>query len=222
MELVAVSDESLFREVDEEVRQEQYKKLWDKFGNYFVGLCVIIVAAVAGVKGYEHLQVKQSEAAAVVYFDGVKRAADGKFDDALKALAAVNHSGFKQLGLLQEASILAEQGKTKEAVAAYDALSADASVDPSLRDLARIRAGYLLADSLKPDELISRLGSFDRDGEVWRHAAREIFGLAAYRTGDYSMADRYMNANFADPETPQDMRQRAQVMIQLLTPLLQK
>jgi hypothetical protein len=95
-------------------------------------------------------------------------------------------------------------------------------VDTSLRDLARIRAGYLLADSLKPDELISRLGSFDKEGQVWRHAAREIFGLAAYRTGDYTMADRYMNANFADPDTPQDMRQRAQVMIQLLTPLLQK
>ena len=93
-----MSDESLFREVDEEVRQEQYKKLWEKFGNYFVALCVIIVAAVAGVKGYQYLQIKQSEAAAVVYFDGVKRATEGKFDDALRALAAVDHPGFKQLG----------------------------------------------------------------------------------------------------------------------------
>ena len=217
-----MSDESLFREVDEEVRQEQYKKLWDKFGNYFVALCVVIVAAVAGVKGYQYFQIKQSEAAAIVYFDGVKMASAGKFDDALKALAAVGHPGFKQLGLMQQASVLAEQGKVKEAVAAFDALAADATVDASLRDLARIRAGYLLADSHKPDELISRLGSFDREGQVWRHAAREIFGLAAYRTADYSMADRYMNANFADPDTPQDMRQRAQVMIQLLTPLLQK
>ncbi len=217
-----MSDESLFREVDEEVRQEQYKKLWDKFGKYFVALCVIIVVSVAGVKGYQYYQVKQSEAAAVVYFDAVKRAADGKYEDALKALAAIKHPGFKQLGQLQQASVLAEQGKAKEAVAAFDAVAADAAVDASLRDLARIRAGYLLADSLKPDELISRLGSFDREGQVWRQAAREIFGLAAYRTGDYSMADRYMNANFADPETPQDMRQRAQVMIQLLTPLLQK
>ncbi|MGB9141357.1 MAG: tetratricopeptide repeat protein [Aestuariivirga sp.] len=217
-----MSDESLFREVDEEVRQEQYKKLWEKFGNYFVALCLVIVASVAGVKGYQYFQMKQSQAAAVVYFDAVKSASDRKFDDALKALDAVNHPGFKQLGSLQQANVLAEQGKTKEAVAAFDALAADKSADTSLRDLARIRAGYLLADSLKPDELISRLGSFDRDGQVWRHAAREIFGLAAYRTGDFSMADRYMNANFADPDTPQDMRQRAQVMIQLLTPLLQK
>ena len=71
MELVAVSDESLFREVDEEVRQEQYKKLWDRFGNYFVALCFVIVAAVAGVKGYQYFQKKLSEAAAVVFFDGV-------------------------------------------------------------------------------------------------------------------------------------------------------
>ena len=79
MELVTVSEESLFREVDEELRQEQYKKLWDKFGTYFVALCVVIVAAVAGFKGYEYYKVKQSQAAAVVYFDGVKRATDGKF-----------------------------------------------------------------------------------------------------------------------------------------------
>ena len=111
-----MSAESLFREVDEEVRQEQYKKLWDKFGNYFVGLCVVIVASVAGAKGYEHFQVKQSEAAAVVYFDGVKRASDGKFDDALKALAAVNHPGFMQLGLLKKSSVQQEKGDPKGAV----------------------------------------------------------------------------------------------------------
>jgi hypothetical protein len=217
-----VSDESLFREVDEEVRQEQYKKLWDKFGNYFIALCLAVVALVAGVKAYQYYQKTQSEAAAVVYFDGVKKAAEGKPDDAFKALAAVDHPGFKQLARLQEAIVLGEQGKAKEAVAAFDAVAADQSVDAVLRDLARIRAGYLLADTMAPDALLARLGSFDKEGQVWRHAAREIFGIAAFRVKDYAMADRYMNANFSDAETPPDMRERAQVMIQLLTPLLGK
>lgn len=217
-----MSDESLFREVDEEVRQEQYQKLWDKYGNYFIGLCFLVVASVAGFKGYQYLQKSKSEAAAIVYFDGVKKAGSGKADDALSALAAVDHPGFKQLARLQTAITLAGQSKTKEAVAAFDAFAADPTVDPSLRDVAKIRAGYLLADTLKPDELLTRLGGFDKEGQVWRHAAREIFGIAAYRVGDYSMADRYMNANFADADTPADMRDRAQVMIQLITPLLQK
>jgi hypothetical protein len=217
-----VSDESLFREVDEDVRQEQYKKLWDKFGNYFIGLCFIVVAVVAGFKGYQYYEKTQSEAAAIVYFDGLKNAEAGKTEDAVRALAAVNHPGFRQLASLQSAILLAEQGKTKDAVAAFDAVAADSTVDQSLRDLAKIRSGYLLADTAKPDELLGKLGGFDKDGQVWRHAAREIFGIAAYRTGDYAMADRYMNANFADPDTPQDMRDRAQIMIQILTPLLSK
>jgi hypothetical protein len=217
-----VSDESLFREVDEDVRQEQYKKLWDKFGSYFIGLCFIVVALVAGFKGYQYYGKTQSEAAAIVYFDGLKNAESGKTEDAKRALDAVKHPGFKQLASLQSAILLAEQGKTKDAVAAFDAVAADSTVDQSLRDLAKIRSGYLLADTAKPDELLGRLGGFDKDGQVWRHAAREIFGIAAYRTADYAMADRYMNANFADPDTPQDMRDRAQIMIQILTPLLSK
>ena len=70
------------------------------------------------------------------------------------------------------------------------------------------------------DELLKRLGSLDIETGPWRHAAREIFGLSAWRTGDYSMADRYMNAIIADPESSSPARQRATRMVQLLMPLL--
>ncbi len=217
-----MSDDSLYREVDEEVRQEEYKKLWDKYGNYVIALCVGLVAVVASLKGYQHYQVTQSEAASIVYLEGMKLAREGKTEDALKAFAAVKHPGFAQLARLQQAGVQAGAGKAKEAVAAYDAITADASADPLLRDVAAIRAGYLLVDTAKPDELLARIGKFDKDGEVWRNQAREIFGLAAYRTQDFTMADRYMNAIFADPDSPADMKSRAQVMIQLIQPRLKK
>jgi len=217
-----VSDESLFREVDEEVRQEQFKKLWERFGNYAVALCFVVVAGVAGLKGWQYWQVKQSEAAAQVYFEAVKLAGEGKAEEAAAQFAKVTHAGYGQLARIREAGVLAGQGKIEDAVKIYDAVAADAAADPALRDLARIRAGYVLADTMTPDQLLSRLGSLDRDDNPWRHAAREIFGIAAFRTGDYSMADRYMNAIFADPRAPAALRQRAQAMIQLLTPLLDK
>lgn len=217
-----MTDESLFREVDEEVRQDAYKKLWDRFGNLFIALAVAVVAVVGGIKAWQYYQQTQSETAALVFSEALKKAADGKTDDALAALKGVNHPGYGQLARLSEAAILADKGETEKAVSAYDAISADAAVDPALADLARIRAGYLLVDTATPDQLLTRLGKFDKDGEVWRHQAREIFGLAAWRTADYVMADRYMNAIFADPETPQGMRQRAQVMVQLIAPHLPK
>ena len=43
----------IFREVDEDLRREQYKRLWDRFGGYVIGLAVLIVVAVGGYKAWE-------------------------------------------------------------------------------------------------------------------------------------------------------------------------
>jgi hypothetical protein len=216
-----VTDESLIREVDEEVRQEEFKKLWERYGSAFLGLALLMVAAVGGYEGWKYWQRQQAEQASVVYLDAARKAADGKYDDALAALAAVNHSGFGALARLTEAAALASKGDTVKAIEIYKAFAAAPGSDPALADLATIRAGYLQVDAVTPDELLTSLGKYDNDASIWRHAAREVFGLAAFRVRDYAMADRYMNALFADPETPDAMRQRAQAMVQLITPELQ-
>jgi hypothetical protein len=105
-------------------------------------------------------------------------------------------------------------------VAAYDAMANDQNAPQSIRDLARLRAGYILVDKLAPAELISRLGSFDNEQSPWRGPAREIFALSAYRTGDYTMADRYLNAIIADQGVALELRQRAQTLLEVVTPLL--
>ena len=217
-----MTDESLIREVDEEVRQDEYKKLWDRYGTLITGAIVLVVGAVGAYEGYKYYNKSQSEAASVVYMEAVKKAQDGKHEDALAALAAVKHVGFGQLAKLREAAVLGEKGDIDKAVATYDTLAANSGTEPALADLARIRAGYLLVDKATPDELLTKLGKFDRDDSAWRFAAREIFGLSAFRIKDFVMADRYMNAIYADPEAPTALKQRAQVMIQLIAPDLPK
>jgi hypothetical protein len=215
-----VTDESLFREVDEEVRQDQAKAIWTRYGNLISAVGIGIVLAVAALKGWQYMQVKQSEAAGKVFFEAAKLDADGKTEDAVAAFKAVNHAGYGLLAKVREAAALAKGGKRDDAVKLYDTIAADQTADAAIRDLARVRAGYLLADTLKPDELLTRLGALDVETGPWRHAAREIFGLSAWRTADYSMADRYFNAIIADPESSSAARQRATRMVQLLTPLL--
>jgi hypothetical protein len=217
---VSETDESLFREVDEEVRQDEYKKLWDRHGRKITVLAVLIVAAVAAYQGWKAYSIKQSEAAGTIYFDALRKANDGKTDDALAALAAVHHAGFGQLARLREAILLGTKGDVEKSVAALDAFAADPANDASLADVARIRAGYALVDTAKPDELLTRLGRYDNDKSVWRNEAREIFGLTAWRTKDYTMADRYFRAIQDDKESSAAMRQRAEVMLQLIAPNL--
>lgn len=215
-----MSDESLFREVDEEVRQEQYKKLWARFGNAIIGLCVLVIVAVAGYQGWRYWQNKQSDDAGDAFFAAAELASAGKTDEALKQFSAISKTGFADLARLREAAALGSQGKTDEAVKLYDAMAADGAVDGALRDLARIRAAAMLANSSGLADLETRLKPFDVDGNPWRNIAREITAATAFRLKDYATADRLVQDILADPLAPANLRQRAQMMASILQPLV--
>lgn len=214
------NNEALFREVDEEVRQEEMMKLWNRYGRHMIVLAIVLIGAVAAWQGWKYYELQQAQTAGSVYYDALKKVADGKLDDASASLAAVNHEGFGSLAKLEQAAILATKGDTDKAVASYDAFAADNSNDSALADLARIRAGYLLVDSQSPDQLLTRLGPFDNETSIWRNEAREIFGLSAWRVKDYAMANRYFGAIVIDPKAGAGLKQRAQMMLQLVAPNL--
>jgi hypothetical protein len=215
-----LSDESLFREVDEELRQEQFKKLWARYGNAIIGLCVLVIVAVAGYQGWRYWQNKQSNEAGDAFFAAAELASDGKTDEALKQFDAISKTGFADLARMREAAALGEQGKTEDAVKLYDAVAADGAVDGSLRDLARIRAATMLANTASVADLEARLKPFDVDGNPWRNIAREITAATAFRLKDYATADRMVQDILGDPTAPASLRQRAQMLATLLQPLV--
>jgi len=217
-----VSDDSLFREVDEEVRQEQFKKLWAQYGNLIVAVCLIVVVGVAGFKGWQYWQVKQAEEAGDAFFDAAKLAGTDKSDEAIKQFETVTHAGYGVLARLREANILAAQNKAGDAVKIYDAVAADGSADAALRDLARVRAALALADSAAPADLETRLQGFDAAGNPWRHVARDVMAAALWRAKDYAGADAKVKAILGDGEAPAGVTQRARVLSELLVPLLAK
>ena len=38
----------IFREIDEELRRDNFAKLWERYGQYLIGLAVLIVLITAG------------------------------------------------------------------------------------------------------------------------------------------------------------------------------
>ena len=128
-----MSDELLFREVDEEVRQDQIKKIWERYGGLISIAAVLVVIAVAAFQGWRYWQVRQSEAAAQAYADAVTLLEDGKTADGEAALKGISHPTYATLARLRLAAALAAQGKADEAVAAYDAVAGDANTDPAFQ-----------------------------------------------------------------------------------------
>jgi len=96
----------------------------------------------------------------------------------------------------------------------------DSAVDQPLRDLARVRAAYLLVDSDSVADLASRLSGLDGNNSSWRHAVREILALAHARAADFKAADEQLKLILADPATPAALRARTVLVSAQIQPLL--
>ncbi len=219
-----MSDESIFREVDEEVRHEQIQKLWSKYGIYVVSVCVGVVVAVGGIKGWQAYQLSVAETAGDKYVKAIALAeknGTAEADKIFAELAASGPSGYAALANFQRAAALAKNGDVGGAIKAYDVIAADTKLAELMRNLARVRAGLLAVDTMALDEIEGRLSGLDTRDNPWRNAAREIIALAAYKAGDVSKADRLYTEIVGDLSAPQGLRQRAQIMLTLLQPELQ-
>lgn len=207
----------IFNEVDEEVRREQLKKLWERYGNLIVAAAILVVVAVAGWRGYQWWEGRKAAAAGAAY-DAAQQLADaGKHSEAEEAfakLAADGTPGYRLLARLREAAELAPHD-AKAAVAAYDNIAGETG-QPLLAQLATIRAALLLVDTAKFDEMNERLQALAQPSSPFRHTARELLALSAWRNGDAAATRTWVDTARADPEVPQGVRARLDVLPDLL------
>jgi len=208
----------IFQEVDEEVRREQFKKLWERYGTYLIAACVLIVASVGAWRGYEWWQAKQAAQSGAAFEHAVALAQSGKHDEAAAAftkLAADGTASYRVLARLREAAELSSSDK-KAAIAAYDAIADDKSAGQVVEDLAAVRAGFLLVDMAPYSEIRTRLEPLTASGRPFRHSAREILALSAWKSGDTLEARRWTELMMSDPQTPPGARSRAELLSELI------
>jgi len=211
----------LFDEVDEEVRREQLKKLWDKYSLYFIALMVLIVAAVGGWRGYQYLEAKKAAEAGATFEKAVELSEQGKHAEAETAfadLAAKAPFGYRTLARLRAAAE-ASARDPRAAAKMYDDIAADRSVGGEWQDLAKIRAATLLVDSASYADIQQRLESSAEPKSTFRHSARELLALSAWRNNDMTAARKWVDAIAEDGETPPGLRSRAEALQALLPPV---
>lgn len=204
----------IFREVEEEVRREKLHALWNKYSPLVLTVAVLIVLAVAGWRGWEWWQQRQAEAAGVKFEAALRLVEDGKTAEAEAALATLEAeapSGYAQLSRFARAGALAKTDKAA-AVRAFDALAADTKVPGLFRDLAQVRAGLLLVDSAPYAEIKARLEALAAPEGAFRHSARELLALSAWKAGDRDAARQWADNIIGDLAAPSNLRTRAQVL----------
>lgn len=215
-----MSNENIFREIDEELRTDRMRALWRRFAPFVIGGAVAIVALVAINEGWSWYTSSQSAAASEELYAAYDAAEAGNLDEAvsqLDALAADGSGGYPVLAEFRKAALLAEQGDTAGAIAAYDSL-ANTQSNPRLRELALLLAANLLVDSGSLADVEARIGTLATEDSQMHRVAGELLGLAQYKAGQFAAAEESFEAVLNDPLAQAGIRNRmAYYLAQMLS-----
>ncbi len=196
----------IFREVEEDVRRDRMEKLWKAYGAYAMALVALLFLGVVGYQGWVRYQQTQREKDSNA-FNAAQRIEDP--NAAAKAFGDLSKTaggGYAPLSRLEQANALAKAGKVADAVTIYKDLASDQS---PIGSVARLRAGWTLADSAKREDLQSLLQPLLDGGGAWKPQAQEILAYSDYRTGKALVAASEFNQIVADPQASEALKNRA-------------
>lgn len=214
-----MSDDSFFREVNEEIRKERAKAIWERFGPLAIALAVLIVLATAAFVAYEYWTESRANRSGDAFSQALTLANSGKSDEALEALKALESDGYGAypvLARMRAATVLAEKQDFAGAIKEFDQVAADSSIPDSLRDTARLRAAFLLVDHGSYADVSARVETLTSETNALRHSAREALGLSAWKEGRAADALQFFEQISSDQGAPQNARQRATLMSELI------
>lgn len=205
------SQDSLFREVDEDLRQEKLETFWKQWGTSIIAACVAIVVGVAGWEIWSGLKHSAAEtastefAAAIADPDLAQRAA------ALSELAQGAPTGYQLIAGLRRGAIASEQGDVDVATTAFRNASAPID-DPIYSDLSvllTVIAEMEASAGGDPMALAQQLQPLTETGRPWRYTAKELEAYLTLESGDQDRARELFLALSSDPAAPQGIRTRA-------------
>lgn len=207
----------LFSEIDEDLRREQLKKLWERYSLHFIVLIVLIVGGVGGWRAYQYFENQKAEAAGKAFEAAVALTDPAQAQAAFDKIAGENAPGYSMLARLHAAAEAAKQDSQK-GVAAFDAIANDGKAEAPIREIARLRAASLLLDTAPYADIEKRLSDDASGTHTFRHSARELLALSAWRAKNNDAARKWLDMIGDDPQSPATLRRRAEALLALLPP----
>lgn len=203
----------IFREIEDGLRQDRLQKLWRR-GRWplFVVIAAIVGAVIAYVVIRDVTESRRLEqgtryAAALEVFQAGQPAEAAALFDSLADEAG--DPGYVIFARLRAAQALVAAGDTAGAVATYDRIAGDGSVEPLYRDLATLLAADRLVDTASIEEISQRLAPLLAGETIWKPMAQETMALAALKAGRVDDARALFHALTTEAGVPPGVGERA-------------
>ena len=206
-------------EVEEELRKDDYNRLLKKYGPAIGAVLFLIIAGTGFLEFRKYSADKKAQAVSAVYTAADKKLDTGQTEAAVAAfvdLGETGPEGYAGLALMRAAAIQQDKGDVLGAVQYFDQAAAKFST-PRHKQLAELKAAYLLADQGAYSDVIERLGPLAETDAPYEYLARELLGYAHSESGNTSAAREQFAFLTSIPGVPPTVKQRAEQSMALMS-----
>ena len=207
--------EPLEDEVNEELRRQQLKSIWDRFGVYIIGFAVLIIISVGGNEIINHLNNRLSQRESNAFDNALNLIENGNDSAGLDQLIKLTEgkTGYKGLALFRLSSESLTNGNYQEAVDYLKKASLDKTLTNNLRVFAKIKAGLILVDNGSFSEVDVLLKEVVENGGPFSFHAKEILALALIKNGRDLEAQEIFQEIANDASAPPVLARRAEIFL---------
>ncbi len=188
--------DSFVDSIEEEIRNENWQRLWDKYGKLITYVSCAIIAGV-GIYGMWQKQDRADREAISTRYTFIQSAlVSGDNQTAIsqiKELSGVSKKYYATLAKFEYAAIL-KQNQDKKALSAYKQIFEDKKTNNILRELAYIFYVNSALDLMATKDLFSDTDNFIKNlkekyiGKSWDLLAKESLAFCYMKQGDKEQA----------------------------------
>ena len=210
---------AFFKEVDESVKNDNLKKLWDKYGLAIIIFVAVVLTVTVSFESFKAWRNKQMAEVSNAYTVALALQNQGKYDessDVLKKIEQDNDGIYGSIAELQLANVYLAEGKKDEAMNVLRSIVAQNDVPTAIHDIAVIKLASYLLDTAPATEIEELLAPLNSPENEWQLISKELLALLALRENNADLAIAYYAEIANAPSADERIKSRARDMISVL------
>ena len=209
--------EEFIREVDEELQEEKYAKIWRKIGPYVISLAIGIVLFTSGVVFWNNYTEVKKQRLGDDFTAAVELIKEEDFDTALIALERITDKasdGYVTIAKMKKASIFIQKKQILEGLEIYEDLEKTA-FDQSFKDMSTILFVLNAIDHKPSDILLNKIERLTENSS-WKYSALELKGFILLNDKKFAESKKTFNTIIEMGNAPTTLASRARDMLDFL------
>lgn len=208
------AEKAFFEEVDEEVRNEKFKELINKYGGYILTFVILVLAFAVGYEKIGEWRINKAEQTNARYVQAVSASSDYENNIAeLEGIVQTETGLYKDIARLQIANILLDNNQTDKALTVLAQINDDASASEKIREIAAVKLATYKIDSSSYSEIEKILAPIVQKGGAWAPMAKELLAMSAIQNKDMAKAKTIYEELLANGNISEEFKARVNDML---------